>query len=126
MKDERLYTTQLRLNLQNADHKEACEILRSLPPGQSITSFVVQAVLRCAGPDRPSPNMETENTQGLLRCILREELEAYFEGRPLQDGMVRKSESGVKVPGPEGFEDDESPLSEDTLEDLESILGLDT
>lgn len=121
MKDERLYTTQLRLNLQNADHKAACEILRGLPPGQSITSFVVQAVLRCAG---PSPNMETENT--LLRCILREELEAYFEGRPLQDGMVRKSESGIKAPGPEGFEDDESPLSEDTLADLESILGLDT
>lgn len=125
MKDERLYTTQLRLNLQNADHKEACEILRGLPPGQSITSFVVQAVLGRAGSDGPSPNMETKNAQRLIRRILREELEAYFEGRPLQDGMARKSESGIKAPGPEGFEDDESPLSEDTLSDLESILGLD-
>lgn len=133
-----IYCTPLRLNLRNQRHRKVYEILQNLPEGCSISAYVIQAVLdyddttagqtKTRSAERPAPAVDWKKE---IRKIVREELAGPVEStqedarRDMPDsreGIVPASDDEQARNGSNDISLEE--LSEDTLDDLEALLGL--
>ncbi|MBA4698513.1 MAG: hypothetical protein H2212_03685 [Ruminococcus sp.] len=129
MKEDETYQTQLRLNLRQPEHKEAYEYLQHRPRGLSISAYVVTALLyykQQKGKSGLTGSMENKalyelpDLEKVLRKVIKEELH----------GTVTASSSGYVEDHYDEVEKTEEPeavsepvFREDTLSDLEDLLG---
>lgn len=135
-----IYCTPLRLNLRNQRHRKVYEILQNLPEGCSISAYVIQAVLahddatadraEAWTDERPEHAMDWVKA---VREIVREELAGAITGDAVEcpkeeaRGMIPDSEEDFAADGGNEQPGNEFPMdeiSEDTLDDLEALLGL--
>lgn len=114
----KVYSTQLRMNLENEQHKKANDLLLNRSnQNESISAYLIKTILAYEGFEGETnlnASIDINELEERIVNTIRTELRNEYKG----------GEKNVKEELVEEIVQEETVIAEDTMNDLAAILGL--